>query len=95
MGLIIFLAVLGVIVAILASCIKVVPQTYEYVIEFLGKYKNLLLDGNLVNNVFKQGNLEMQACLPCGLVLTEKLNNIFIGLRNDLDTRGQSCDNYA
>ena len=32
MGLYIFLAVLAVIIAILCSCIKIVPQTYEYVI---------------------------------------------------------------
>ena len=31
--------VLAVIVAVLASCIKIVPQAHEYVIEFLGKYK--------------------------------------------------------
>ena len=31
--------VLIAIVAILAACIKVVPQAHEYVIEFLGKYK--------------------------------------------------------
>ena len=39
MGLFIFLGILAVIVAVLCSCIKIVPQTYEYVIEFLGKYK--------------------------------------------------------
>ena len=39
MGLFIAFAVLAAIIAILCSCIKVVPQTYEYVIEFLGKYK--------------------------------------------------------
>ena len=31
--------ILAVIVAILAACIKIVPQAHEYVIEFLGKYK--------------------------------------------------------
>ena len=39
MGLFIFLAVLAAIIGILSTCIKVVPQTFEYVIEFLGKYK--------------------------------------------------------
>ena len=31
--------VIAAIVAILAACIKIVPQAHEYVIEFLGKYK--------------------------------------------------------
>ena len=31
--------VLALIIAILAACIKIVPQAHEYVIEFLGKYK--------------------------------------------------------
>ena len=60
MGLYIFLAVLAVIIAILCSCIKIVPQTYEYVIEFLGKYKTTWKAGlhiqipvfeNIVNKV--------------------------------------------
>ena len=60
MGLYIFLAVLVVIIAILCSCIKIVPQTYEYVIEFLGKYKTTWKAGlhiqipvleNIVNKV--------------------------------------------
>ena len=60
MGLFIFLGVLAIIVAILCSCIKIVPQTYEYVIEFLGKYKTTWKAGlhiqipvleNIVNKV--------------------------------------------
>ena len=33
------LAIIVIIIAALPSCIKIVPHTYEYVIEFLGKYK--------------------------------------------------------
>ena len=60
MGLFIGLAVLAAIIAILCACIKIVPHTYEYVIEFLGKYKTTWKAGlhikiplleNIVNKV--------------------------------------------
>ena len=32
-------AIVGIFVIILLSCIRIVPQATEYVLEFLGKYK--------------------------------------------------------
>ena len=35
----VILPIVGIIAAICASCLRIVPQAHEYVIEFLGKYK--------------------------------------------------------
>ena len=35
----VFLIILALVIVILATCLKIVPQASEYVIEFLGKYK--------------------------------------------------------